>query len=760
MQHQTRSIPSLILLAALATLATLAGTAFAMPARAAERSSGDPAGNIVEMTEVVAVEVPVQVVRDGEPVRGLTAADFEIWDGRRKVPVTGFEVLDLDVVDAPGTSEARKPTLPISARRHFLLLFDLSFASPKSLGHAQAAAVNLLGSLHPSDLVGVATYSTTRGPQLALGFTPDRKQVREVLDNLARPEMFDRAADPLRLMVGSSFADASSGSDVRSTGTSVRKETDAALLNETLANLALQLERGQAEQKGADVLALTRSFTGFAHMMAGIEGRKYVVYLSEGFDSSLLFGSNAAEDVDRMSEASASGEIWKIDSSLRYGNTRASNELEKMLEEFRRADCVIQAVDVGGLRDGGELGNRAATGQDSLFLFADGTGGELYRNFNDLSVAMSSVLKRTSVTYVLAFQPEELKRDGSYHRLRVELKNAPRGTKVVHRTGFYAPKPYTEQNPMEKLLSAGRQVVGGVESGSIRTSILAAPFQVRTAADPTLGMAASAAYVPVLIEVDGADLIAGTPADGKLPAEIYAYALEPGGTVTDFFSQTVGLDLGKVGPALRQSGLKFFGHLDLPPGDYSLRVLVRNGATGASTMRVVPLQVPAMKEADGPVLLPPFFPEPQGKWLIVREAPREGDRQVPYPFMLGEEPYIPASLPVLAAGQEARMSLVGYNLDLDGGPVRVESKILTQDGRDLGPADLKVTTLPQPAAAPETPGTPGTPGPPADGAERLQASFRPSSLQPGEYLLLVTLTDTRGRSESSSTPFVVRSGRV
>ncbi len=109
MQHQAR-IPSLILLAA------LSGAALCLPARAAE----PVAGNIVEMTEVVAVEVPVQVVRDGEPVRGLTAADFEIWDGRRKVPVTGFEVLDLDVVDTPGTSETRKPALPISARRHFL----------------------------------------------------------------------------------------------------------------------------------------------------------------------------------------------------------------------------------------------------------------------------------------------------------------------------------------------------------------------------------------------------------------------------------------------------------------------------------------------------------------------------------------------------------------------------------------------------------------------------------------------------------------
>ncbi|HXU34393.1 MAG TPA: hypothetical protein VN851_27785, partial [Thermoanaerobaculia bacterium] len=48
-----------------------------------------------ERTDVVAVEIPLQVVRDGEPVRGLTRADFAIYDGKKKQEITGFEVIDL-----------------------------------------------------------------------------------------------------------------------------------------------------------------------------------------------------------------------------------------------------------------------------------------------------------------------------------------------------------------------------------------------------------------------------------------------------------------------------------------------------------------------------------------------------------------------------------------------------------------------------------------------------------------------------------------
>src|SRR5207253_4635301 len=124
-------------------------------------------------TQVLSVEVPVQVVRDGEPVRGLQAGDFEVWEGRRKLPVTGFEMLDLAAVSSPA---GRTAGVPAAARRHFLLLFDLTFSAPKSVLRARQAAAGLVSQLQPTDLVAVATYSAVRGPQLVLGYTADRRQ--------------------------------------------------------------------------------------------------------------------------------------------------------------------------------------------------------------------------------------------------------------------------------------------------------------------------------------------------------------------------------------------------------------------------------------------------------------------------------------------------------------------------------------------------------------------------------------------------------
>lgn len=687
--------------------------------------------SFAESTEVTAVEVPVQVVRDGEPLRGLAAKDFEVYDGRKKVAITGFEVLDLASPDS--TAGGASAAVPSALRRHFLLLFDLSFSEPKSIVKARQAARELvLKSLHPTDLVAVATYSLANGPQLVLGFTPDRRQVESALETLGLPQLVDRNVDPLRLIAAEAKSDAFGagtrpGSGGR-TDADDRKAGFAEELADLLRNYSKVSDRANRQVMEGAVKGLTRSFADLARLMSSVHGRKQVIYLSEGFDSALLQGSVSVEDQAKMADQASHGQFDQIESDARYGNTKLTGQMERMLEEFRRADCIIQAVDIGGLRAGAEQGAARPPGADVLLEMAHDTGGELFERFNDLGEAMSRVLHRSSVTYVLSFQPEDLKLDGAYHKLRVELKNAPRGAKVVARPGYYAPKPYGKTPSLEKLLFAAERVVGGGAAGGIRMGVLAAPFRV----------AGDRAYVPVVVEVNGSALMNGSQGT-TLPTEIYVYAMDSGGAIRDFFTQNLGLDLGKVAPALRQSGLKFFGHVDLPAGQYSLRVLVRNSATGAYGVRAVPVAVPAFAQPL-PVLLPPFFPEPRGKWLMVREAPRGEQKSAPpYPFMARQEPYIPASLPSLASGVPAAVSLVGYNLP--AGALKAEARVVAMDGKDLGAGELKVGEREQGGAS---------------GPDRLAATFRPpQGLAPGEYRLVVTLTDGQGAVQKSDILFEV-----
>ncbi len=688
-----------------------------------------PAGaqTFSEATDVVVVEVPVQVIgSDGKPVRGLSADNFEVYEGRRKQSLVGFEALDL--ASRPAADGKSAPP-PVAARRHFLMMFDFTFSSPKGLIQARDAAETLVEQLHPSDLVSVASYTADRGTEVLLQFTGDRGQILAGIDRLGlhafRNE--DRTPDPLGLIVVEDmFSNPVINRGGEGKGGERRPAVDA---SEVERIVGAELARSALVARERSVANMTRSYGELARMMAAVRGRKYLVLFSEGFDAAILTGTANIQQQIGLTEGA---NLWDIDNTERFGSTKTASQMEEMLEEFRRADCVIQAVDVGGLRAGVTGEAQWSGGEDSLFLMAKETGGELFENINQLDVAVTKVLERTSVTYVLAFQPNaaDVERDGKYHRIRVELKNGPKGARLVHRPGYYAPRSYDKRSPLEKAMVAGQALVGAEEKAQVRTAVLAAPFPIQD----------GPWYVPVLIEVDGPSLIAGMAGmQGRsLPTDIYAYAFDAEGRVRDFFSQTIGLDLSKVGPALQQSGLKFFGHLDLPPGDWSVRVLVRNGVTGAMGLQVATVHVPELSQA-GAVLLPAFFPEPQGKWLIVREAARQGDREVPYPFMVGSTPYIPASMPVLVAGQSTSFSLVGYRLK--PGALRAEAKVLTADGREAGAGTIEGFERLDPAA---------------DGADRMVAAFAPpAGLKPGDYLLMVTVTDSAGAAQTSVTPFQV-----
>src|SRR5882757_5462533 len=147
---------------------------------------------VKETIDVHLVEVPVTVVdRSGNPVRGLTAANFELIDQGTKRPIGNFEAIDFE-------SEAVRSASPLnpSARRNFILLFDLSFSSPTGRNKAQEAARNFIArGMGRRDLAAVATVDVDRGFRMITALTTDRNLLGAAIAN---PRTFV-SADPLRI---------------------------------------------------------------------------------------------------------------------------------------------------------------------------------------------------------------------------------------------------------------------------------------------------------------------------------------------------------------------------------------------------------------------------------------------------------------------------------------------------------------------------------------------------------------------------------
>jgi VWFA-related protein len=772
-----------VLVADNAAAGAAAGGAAATGAPAA---GGPPAGadrqGFSETTEVTAVEIPVQVIRDGEPVRGLTAADFEVYEGRKQQALTGFDVVDLSLPE----NQRLSASIPAAGRRHFLLVFDLSNSDPKRMLKAREAVKgSLLTTLVPSDLVAVATYGANSGLKLALGFTSDRRQLLAAIDRLGLADLTDRMQQDPYLMayaaIDATIDHFAGQSNYDPPGSSppegltprqltawhaqqVREAKDPNYNAEmqaiqsspqvwevemaaSFASESLMRQRTSLDAARNSLMALTKSFSELALMMDAVAGRKLVVYFSQGFDDTILQGVEDIGAQQSISDATMHGLGAFTDSDERYGRSSENNRVERMLEVFRRSGCVIESVDIGGLTvdQDLDLGATRPMGEAALFQMAHDTGGELFHNFNDLGEAMKRLAQGTSLTYLLTFQPQGPLAAGSFHKIEVKLKHAPRGTRVSYKTGYYAPRPYAQQRPIERILASSDQLMSGAAGGSIATAMLVAPFRA----------AGAKAYVPVVIEADGATLLAGN-SPKIVPAEIYVYALDAQGSIRDYFDQTLRVDVDKAGKQLRQGGLKYFGHLELPPGEYAVRVMLRNGATGAYGRRSTMVTVPAFGGAE-PVLLPPLFPEASGRWTVVREAPRGQQRDATYPFTVGQRAYMPAALPTLHPGEAAAVALVGYNLveapadaaaaacretpcSPAGERLEAQARVQSADGRDVGGGDLRLGAR-----------EPGGDG----GPEVWKAVFRaPQGLAPGQYRLIVTVNGNRG-TQTGTTLFSV-----
>ncbi len=684
-------------------------------------------------TDVVQIQVPVHVLtRDGQPVAGLGVESFRVFDQGKEQEVVGFEVVDLRNVDAGTDREA----LPAVARRNFLLLFDFTWSGSSSIMKARRAAHDfVLHALHPSDLVAIATHSLEFGPRLVVTFTPDRAQLARAIDTLGlvrHPGQGRQRVDPLRFIVetSSSSLGASQGDGQMTSLRGIGQDRAADDLD-TLRAIGKRIEDSHKSYERSRITSWTQELAALAKSLNAIAGRKQVIYFSEGFDSELVFGrrpvSEGFEYEQEMLER-VKGRLWMINGDDIHGNIGVQNDLEEMLIEFRRADCVIHPVDIAGLRSEGSASLARSVGSDGMFVMANKTGGQLFEASNDLAGQLEQMLDRSLVTYILSFQPKDLAFDGKYHRLKVQLPGM-KGVKLSHRAGYYAPQPFAGLHPLEKSLLASDAIASATPREEVGLDVLAAPFR---AGDEL-------AYVPIILEIRGSDLLVDHPPREPLNVEIYAYVTNSRGEMVDYFSQTAQFDTTLHTKKIASAGVKYYGHMQLASGEYLLRTLVRNATTGRTGVKAYPISVPVYTREEA-TLLPPFFMDrPADRWLLLRDFREGRSDTVVYPFTINGEPFVPAARAVLRKNQQVELCLMSYNLG-DGEP-RIEGRVLDQEGEIRGgELRLKERTVTG-----------------IHGFDKMMLSFKPQgNLRQGDYTLEIDVTDPQtGARTTGRIPFFV-----
>jgi len=212
---------------------------------------------------------------------------------------------------------------------------------------------------------------------------------------------------------------------------------------------------------------------------------------------------------------------------------------------------------------------------------AEGTGGAFFHNDNDFVSGFTQVTAPPQVVYLLGFSPNDFKPNGAYHSLKVQVTSGGK-YEIQARRGYLAPTKIEEAqatppDPIETALYSG---------GSSQ----AFPIALHAESSRTPN---SQAMLSVSVHVDIQHLEFQKQQDHYVGTLIFRTAL------FDSHQQYVtgderNLDLNldeKRFADLAHSGINAVTHLAVAPGDYVLREVVEEKATGKLSVLGQPIQV-------------------------------------------------------------------------------------------------------------------------------------------------------------------------
>lgn len=601
-----------------------------------------------ESLTVSTVEVPVNVIgRDGLPIRGLTAANFELYDEGKKRMISGFEAVDFS---SPALSTDETATTPLNpaARRNFLLLFDLSYSRPQSLLRAETAAREFLEkSVKPRDRVAVATFDVNRGFRLIAAFTSDRRTLFQAIND---PHEFS-GTDPLQITArGPMVVPEVISLDTQHVGAHANTN-DQGFTPRQVAEMTFSQQQREAARRSAEfdddyrrqqIDRQIEILTMISRTMHTVVGRKQIVLLSEGFDPRLVAGrEKMTKEMEEDQVNIEKGEIWKVNMDQKFGSAGSQSLLGKFADMCRRSDVVLHAIDIRGVRANtdAQTGDAAAS-NEGLHLLANAGGGVVFKNTNDLGSAFDRMLKQQEVTYVLAFTAPA-SNPGAFHNLKVKVVNVP-GAKATHRAGYYEAGTSSDA---ERALATAEIMVNDVPQNDIRIDALPSVF-------PTYG---DRAAVPVIVDINGNDILR-LKDDSIVIADVFVYAFDSHGSVRDSLFQRLTLDAERLAPKLSAAGVKYFGTLSLPPGTYAIKTLVRLPELGKAGFTREDLVVPQTNTVQ---MTRPLFFDDTSRWVLIRGTSH--DASGVYPFTLGDSEFVPSAAARLQAGERRRFAVYVKN---------------------------------------------------------------------------------------------------
>jgi VWFA-related protein len=524
--------------------------------------------------------VPVRViVRDakGKAVTTLHKDDFQLFQDGKPQLISNFSV----VLPSPATaaaaadnsaSAAGKPPAPAASgfvppSRFVALLFDDAHLNIQDAMQARIAATKYVdASLGPTDRAAVFTISG----QFQMDFTDDRAKLHASLISIqprpvtAAAEVTDTDCPPMDVIeadaiqnrndsqaIGIATQDALNCANNLSNNPVTGGPTPGQIQQAQALVMAVALRKEQeAEEQTEAVFRRVREIIG---RMSALPGQRNVVLISPGF----IYVNREVEYSDL------------IDRAIRQ-NVFVNTLDARGLYTSNIGPDISQATNDPNPAYAGNRTSWRLDGQqrqtETLLSFAADTGGWAFHNNNDLGQGLREVASAPDAYYYLAYVPSNLKFDGHFHSLKVTLAGKEKYS-IQARRGYYAPQH--GETPEEV---ARRDIDDAIFSQEERHGLpigLQTQYYKTDAADAKLSVLAHVDLARVHFEKSG-----GRNVDDLT---VVAAVFDRDGNFLSGEQRVLSMKLrDETFQKLAHSGVTVRTSFDLKPGDYVVRLVVRD----------------------------------------------------------------------------------------------------------------------------------------------------------------------------------------
>jgi VWFA-related protein len=533
-------------------------------------------------SQTVLIQVPVVITdKSGNHLHGLSKEDFTLLENGKPVNLANFEEL---------TANSAPLAPPAATAGHFQNL-TLAGPQPRNIVVVALDTVNtpfldqaygrkelikfLANNVQPGQVLALMLI-TSQGLKVVQGLTGDPQRL------IAALKRASGEISQLETVGTDAQADAATGD---------MPVTTFSPYSDPLSAIDSFVEYGdavEAEFRQANAIETTmNAFLGISFSLSGVHGRKSLIWATGGFP----FNMNSPETVPggylsqlyertmlALNEAEVS--VYPVDIRGLVNNSPFAEGNNRRV--------------VTGLNASRQITNRVWLNQskfDTLNDFADMTGGRAFYNTNDLAGSFRRAADDASSYYMLGYYLDTHNNKPGWRKLEVKL-DKKKNVEVRARTGFFVTNA-----TMNPLLSRNSDMTNALHSPIEGTGV---PVTVQW-----LGITANAAGGDKAADNAGnkrkASFLAHMPAGSlsfdpagrdQLNFDFAALAYDKNGKEAGqaalTFTRPVPADqLASV----RANGLDFRNALQLAPGQYTVRFVVRDNVTGKVGSVTAPLTV-------------------------------------------------------------------------------------------------------------------------------------------------------------------------